>query len=755
MLLVGLGCGDHPPAEGALEVTIEAEPGARSLGVVLHVRAANGDGGVDSRPLAWVGQPLHVGVGPAAVGKEVLLLVQGFADAECHVPTTPEESSAEVAVHIVPGQVTRVTVVLRAGTSVDGGTLDAGAPDAGADAGADDAGLDAGSQSTRDSTRACWTLEPLTRAPPTPGRLPAPPPAALPGPPAWPRAATRPPAPTEWTTTAMARRTAPTPTARPRPATTATPALLARLCSGFACDGGVLTTCTQASNTCRAASGACVPATGACVFAPLAVTTACSDGLVCTTPDHCDGDGGCATTPVSCPAPPANGCFLPTAVCTEAAGGCAATVNLSGTCSDGDACTTGDHCLSDGGCAGSAVACTPAPACRTFSGQCSAAGACQYTVATDGATCPGGACSGGVCVPPSPFTYAPSNFLPASLPALDGGFNLVISCAATLDTGDAGVPVTGTLCGAPLPPWVSLAQSGGPEAVLFALDSLTINAGASLTVRGGRPAIFGVAGNVAIDGTFDVSGGATAPGPGGNGSCGTSAGGAGGGAANRNGGGGGGGFGTPGASGAPNFGDTSGVGAFGVALGTAELVPLRGGCNGGRGGDRTAGNGGAGGNAGGALQLSVAGTLSVSGTVSAAGQGGRPGAAGYGGGGGGASGGGLLLEAQSISVAASAHLTANGGAGAGPGESGSTGPAGQDGHLVDATRASGGISSWGSGGVGGARTLGPGAGVVGGGGGGGAVGRIRLNAQSACTVTAGAVFSPQPTSSLAGSSCTP
>ena len=106
--------------------------------------------------------------------------------------------------------------------------------------------------------------------------------------------------------------------------------------------------------------------------------------------------------------------------------------------------------------------------------------------------------------------------------------------------------------------------------------------------------------------------------------------------------------------------------------GLAELMPLRGGCAGGAGGDnvlRLAPGGGA-------LQVSAFGKLTVSSVVTAPGRGGMGGPgnvlkaiAGNGGG----SGGAILLEARTIDLTSSASVTANGGGG------------GEGGDVVNAT----------------------------------------------------------------------
>jgi hypothetical protein len=105
--------------------------------------------------------------------------------------------------------------------------------------------------------------------------------------------------------------------------------------------------------------------------------------------------------------------------------------------------------------------------------------------------------------------------------------------------------------------------------------------------------------------------------------------------------------------------------------GSESLVPLLGGCSGGRGGgcNETAAGGGA-------LQLSASGRVSVRGAIRANGAAGVKGCGFEGGGSGGGSGGAILIEARAIEAAPLA-LEANGGNGGeadGVGGAGSTAP---------------------------------------------------------------------------------
>jgi hypothetical protein len=200
------------------------------------------------------------------------------------------------------------------------------------------------------------------------------------------------------------------------------------------------------------------------------------------------------------------------------------------------------------------------------------------------------------------------------------------------------------------------------------------------------------------------------------------------------GGGGGGSFGTRGRSGGlGQFADARA--APGEVEGSAQLVPLRGGCAGGRGGrghpttDRERW-GGAG---GGAVQISVSGALTIdTGIVSASGGGGQPGVAEEDGGGGGGSGGAVLLEGAPLVVGAGAWVTANGGGGAeGNSQFSADGSPGADGSADSDAPAPGGSGhNGGDGGQGGSDTSDATAGGPctlkdGAGGGGGGMGRAR------------------------------
>lgn len=344
------------------------------------------------------------------------------------------------------------------------------------------------------------------------------------------------------------------------------------------------------------------------------------------------------------------------------------------------------------------------------------------------------------------FLYIPGNVDPynagADPKAADA--TTTIDCATTLTTSGATPDFT-TWCAASTKPEVAIvAQTlGGPEVVVVATENLTLAAGAMLTITGDRPAVFVVFGEAIIAGTIDAGAKGATPGPGGNAVCSTGTGAPGGDTdGDGSGAGGGGGFGSPGGRGADGDGSSPG-GAGGMAEGTTTLIPLRGGCAGGKGG---AGNGagGAAGSGGGAVQISSSRRLLIKSTavIFANGGGGKHGDGDDDGGGGGGSGGAILLEGKNVEVEAGAWITVNGGGGGGGNnESNADGGDAADGSSNSDTPAAGGTgasSDNNSGGTGGTRTTAAANGNngdtanYGSGAGGGGAGRIQLNAFVDC-----------------------
>lgn len=301
--------------------------------------------------------------------------------------------------------------------------------------------------------------------------------------------------------------------------------------------------------------------------------------------------------------------------------------------------------------------------------------------------------------------------------------------------------------------------TNGSNPRVLSLAGLVVETGAVVSIDGDAPVIIGVHGTAMILGRLDVSGSIASAGAGGD-TC----------AGNKGadtspipawgagGGGGGGAFGSAGAAG--GTGDTENGttntpgGAAMAEVGDPMLVPLRGGCRGGAGGEedpdaQSAGTPGSGGGGGGALQITARDMLEIgmAGRVAANGGGGGRGVnaqynggphVGVGGGGGG-SGGAIFLESAVVSMHAQAILCANGGGGGGGSHNNDNNANGANG-ACSADAAIGGAGS-NAGGAGGFLSTPPMPGFPGtrqddgGGGGGGGVGRIRVRSISAAPGT--------------------
>lgn len=343
------------------------------------------------------------------------------------------------------------------------------------------------------------------------------------------------------------------------------------------------------------------------------------------------------------------------------------------------------------------------------------------------------------CVPD--FPYPPSNFDPRSVPNISAFADL--NCDTTFDSTTLGF--TANFCNQPRPVPTLVTQDGGIEVVMLAMSGLTVRAGRTFTLVGGRPVVLAVFGDATLSGEVLAEAGADQP------DCAASHGTAG---IPDNAGSGAGGAGFGGFGGDGGAGNALG-GMGGAPHGNAALTPLTGGCSGATGGAGGAA-GGLGGRGGGAVQFSVAGTLYVNGRVGARGLGGRRGLSninGGAGGGGAGSGGAILLEAQVLRVFA-AEVTANGGGGGEGGGTTNNAIDGFPGNLDSAVPALGGNANPpnfpGFGGNGGAGVIpaangrNQNASAGGGGAGGGAVGRIRFNGLGVCQRDGG-VISPPPT----------
>lgn len=343
----------------------------------------------------------------------------------------------------------------------------------------------------------------------------------------------------------------------------------------------------------------------------------------------------------------------------------------------------------------------------------------------------------------------PSNGLASALDDAEHAPDLALMGDTTIDT-DAGTITDQS--GARTPPTMSKAD--GPVGV-FVVEAKSVTAG-KVTVTGSKALAIVAFGAVQINGAISVDAtgfGINGPGAvtndpacaGGNAGPGNSSGEAGGG---------GGGFGTKGGSGGSGGSPTVAGGTSGGASGTIELVPLRGGCPGGRASNKF--NGYAAGGGGGAIQIvsSTSITIADNGFVSANGGGGQ-GPSGpvaciinspCGNGESGGSGGGILLEAPVVTVATNGGIVANGGGGT-CSVSGSA-QGGQRSAMPAMGQSCSGNN--GSGGNGAAAAIGalngaPGSGSFPVGGGGGGAGRIRINVPLGSTFSPVGVVSPAAT----------
>ncbi|MGN6104280.1 MAG: hypothetical protein ACTHU0_04185 [Kofleriaceae bacterium] len=360
---------------------------------------------------------------------------------------------------------------------------------------------------------------------------------------------------------------------------------------------------------------------------------------------------------------------------------------------------------------------------------------CQYECFED--RCPDGlVCNaGGMCARATDEVCSPgplpdsacgwptaSNLDPCAVRA-EPGADWRISSEITIDTDDATLAIPGFPAGGVR--MISM-QRGGDDVALLAVADLQLDSGAIVTVEGNRPLAFLVHGTANIEGAIRYTfrdPASMCEGVGGVGTTSVES--------SSGGGGGGGGFGQRAGratGGAP--GGDSGVGGEGGAggspTGNAALVPLRGGCAGGRGGGAFGQPGAPG---GGAIQISARDAIRVTGQVEASGGAPPPGVAmGGGGAGGGGAGGGILLESRLVELGVQARLCANGGGG---GAVDNSSNAAEPGQCSNAPARGGGATR--PGGSGGSLDADPmpgagaGTGASGGAGGGGGVGRIRIN----------------------------
>jgi hypothetical protein len=356
------------------------------------------------------------------------------------------------------------------------------------------------------------------------------------------------------------------------------------------------------------------------------------------------------------------------------------------------------------------------------------------------------------------YTFVPSNGLGSVLDRSpqEGEISLPSGTVIDSDTGAVtsvqGTPISVTVA--------QVTQPGGPMLRVLVARTWII---ADVQIRGRQALAFVSSGEMIVEGTIDASAEAALGGPGAV-TCGS--GGGGGGQAqgfflrapSGNSGGyptflfhsnglGGAGYATPGGAGGVRE-PILAVGVGGQVNGNAELVPLRGGCEGG------GGLPGYGGGGGGAIQL-VSGTsvrfLSGASSKGIVHVGGGRGAAGdlghiseldmspISGPGGGGSGGAILIEAPRVVLEPGTALVANGGGGGGYGAC-DPGPDGADAAPITAPAAGGACptevqpsAAGGDGATNGNGETGANAGLVGAGmhgsagGGGGGLGRVRIN----------------------------
>jgi hypothetical protein len=310
--------------------------------------------------------------------------------------------------------------------------------------------------------------------------------------------------------------------------------------------------------------------------------------------------------------------------------------------------------------------------------------------------------------------FAPSNFEPCELAALNGPLALEAMGLYAINTDLARMTVPGAPAVALSS--VTIPQTDAPDLLVVTSTRFRLGPGAELTVSGSRALAIVVTGDFEVVGDIHAGAIGTASGPGGNDpeACAQGRGGSGDsqtdGTLTAGSGGGGGAFSEVGGTGAQvNGADQANVTPGGQAGGNVDLTPLRGGCPGGPGG---LGAGGSGGGGGGALQFVAGGSIIVqsAGLVEVHGAGGRGVQGATGGGGGGGSGG--------------------------RGQGGNSEAPGGDGGAGGARGSENGLPGVDGDPAGGA--------LAGGGGGGGSAGRIRLRSIGGPPDTGGAVLSPAP-----------
>ena len=369
----------------------------------------------------------------------------------------------------------------------------------------------------------------------------------------------------------------------------------ARCDAAKACVGSPRTCLTPPAGECWADAGQCNVDDGGCNY-PSVLGRPCGAVDACSVAGACNVFGACLGVATK-------GCAAPAAchdagTCNPQDGGCLYPVTVAAPCNDGVGCTSGDSCQANGTCAGSIYSCVSSNPCLTGA-VCEGDGGCRYTVRA-GLACTSGVCAADAgCTPLGPYTYVPSNFLPADF-VPDAG--MTINCNTTFDSDGTGT--FSNWCGGPEPVrGLSDPFGTGEPVMVLATPWLTITGAGALTLVGARPVVLAVYGNATVDGPINANstlGGGTGAGAD-RSTCGLQRG-ADGLRPSRGGGGGGAGNATPGGIGGQGGGLAASQGDGGLSRAWA-LSPVLGGCPGGRGGVGANGNRAAHGNGGGAVQI--------------------------------------------------------------------------------------------------------------------------------------------------------
>ncbi len=409
---------------------------------------------------------------------------------------------------------------------------------------------------------------------------------------------------------------------------------------------------------------------------------ACSDQLRCTAGEVCvtsdNGSGSCNTNAVvsTCDRPGQCQKKTPVGQCLPVDGGvCSYSVDTGAECDAGALCAVKSTCSAAGVCVPMMmkscpkVQCKELTLCNPANGQCpvSTKNEDDFTACTDAAAAPG-ACLVGDCIARATLSNLPATLLTQNADAL---LTVPVTCTLSVNTTDGAVSKTGTNCPtvSSLPEVTQASNGFAPKVRVLVAKRIVIE---GKVVAQGDQALAIVAQDelvLAATGVVDVSAAGLVPGAGSGTNCGQA--GALDGVKSGNGdfagGGAGGTFGTAGGSGGAAK-ERLTIKANGGAVraingNDVDLMPLRGGCPGGKGGGADSDRGGPG-SAGGAVQLYAGIRMKLFGSILSAGAGGQSGSKDKQQGGGGAgSGGSILIESAQLEIGA-AKLLAMGGGGA-------------------------------------------------------------------------------------------